>query len=181
MPAAAPNFELPFGVVSGQTRPRSDRPVKNGRWYVIRPGVMAKVGWGDLSFADMETIAGDLRVDEVFVVLPERPVGGQHPPTHPQGQPDLSRGAWCWYDRPDDPPGPTLQVLADSALYAVMDRQLRFVDCAGMANRLGAVWLHRGHRYSAAGHPISTGKVRLMAIRPADLLHQLLGLYGRPT
>ena len=45
------------GLHSGAVRHRWDRPVKNGRWFVCREGLVARSGWGDLSLAELR-VAG---------------------------------------------------------------------------------------------------------------------------
>lgn len=62
-----------------------DRSPNEGRPLVLGPvrGLVAKVGWGDLSFADMQQIAAVLRADDVFVVLPEHPLSGRPAPAEP--------------------------------------------------------------------------------------------------
>ena len=177
---------LPAGVGIGQIRGRQDRPVKNGRWYLARGAtvgrrsLLAKVGWGDLSFEDIEAFARQLGPDEILIVLPEHPPGGQHLPFH---TPDavVEPGTWCWYDRPDDPPGPTIADLVDGAWYAIVDRVVCVVDQFSEANRLGMIWRERGYRYTQTGRTVSTGRLRLKAIGP-ELLHQRLEqLLGDPS
>lgn len=58
-----------FGLRNGQMRPRTTRAVKNAGWY-NRQG--EKLGWGDLSMADMRRIAQSLRKGEMVILLSER-------------------------------------------------------------------------------------------------------------
>lgn len=179
MPEPPRPGRLPGGIRRGALRARENRPIKNGRWYIAGRGVLTKVGWGDLSFLDLETIAADLHDGEIFLALPESPPGGQHLPFHEPGEP-IRAGSWRWYDRPDDPPGPTIADLVGSARYAVLDGQVRYVDSDGEANRLGNVWIKRGYRYTRTGRTLSTGKVRLRAITPDQLAGRLIDLTGDP-
>lgn len=168
---------LPGGLRRGALRARYDRPIKNGRWYLADRQTLTKVGWGDLSFVDLAAIAAALSGEAIFLALPENPPGGQHLPFHEPDEP-ISSGSWCWYDRPDDPPGPTVTELAGAARYAVLDGQVRYVDRYRQANRLGNVWVQRGYRYTRAGRILSTGKVRLRAIAPDHLTNRLADLTG---
>ena len=180
------SFALPAGVHIGQTCSRSDRPVKNGRWYLAGeptaggPPLLAKVGWGDVSFVDLDSFGRELGAHEIFIVLPEHPPGGQHLPFHAPGD-QVERGTWCWYDRPDDPPGPTIADLVAGAWYAIVGGVVCVVDQFGEANRLGAVWRERGYRYTQAGRTVSTGRLRLKAITPQLLQQQLEQLLGNPS
>ena len=58
-----------FGLVCGQMRDRQRILVKNAGWYDEKG---KKVGWGDISAADMRRIAASLRQGELFIVLYER-------------------------------------------------------------------------------------------------------------
>src|SRR5215472_6760919 len=75
-PAIERAFKFPGGVRSGQIRDRRDQAVKNGRWYFARratagrSALFAKIGWGDLSFVDLDALAVRLGSDETFVALP---------------------------------------------------------------------------------------------------------------
>ena len=57
-----------FGLMCGQMRGRSCRVMKNAGWY---DAAGRKLGWGDLSDADMRRIAAGLRKGELFIVLSE--------------------------------------------------------------------------------------------------------------
>ena len=173
-------YVLPRGVRIGQIRPRADRPIKNGRWYVARSGWLGKVGWGDLSFEDLELISASTGPEEAFLALPENPPGGQHLPFHPAGaHADVSE-PWCWYDRDDDPPGPDIPTLADGAWYAILEGTVYTVDESGEANRLGYVWRERGYRYLSDGRTVSTGKLRLKAIKVEELADRIIAIVGDP-
>jgi hypothetical protein len=165
-------------IRSGAIRHRTELFVKNGRWYLIEPTAgISKIGWGDLSFGNLETLAAALGPNQVFVVLPEAPPGGQHLPIDDH----TSGGEWCWYDRPDHSGGLNVAQLCDAAWYALMESDVRYVDDRGEANRLGYVWKRRGYRYTHTGRIISTGKVRVRAIRPDELaavVGRSLGLPG---
>ena len=176
--STASGGRLPGGLRPGALRARYDRPIKNGRWYLADRHSLTKVGWGDLSFVDLAAIAADLSSEQIFLTLPENPPGGQHLPFHEPDAP-ISGGSWCWYDRPDDPPGPTVTELAGGARYAVVDGQVRYVDRYGEANRRN-VWIQRGHRYTRTGRILSTGKVHLPAIGPDQLTDRLVDLTGDP-
>lgn len=186
MAEEAPVFTLPAGIHVGQMRGRQDRPAKNARWYLAKgaaqgaPAMVAKVGWGDLSFVDLDDLAGHVGSDEILLVLPENPPGGQHLPFH---APSKAGGPepWCWYDRPDDPPGPAAADLVDAAWYAIVDNTVLVVDRFAEANRSGAIWRQRGRRYSRTGKMLSTGRVRLKAISPERLLRRVEHLVHDPT
>lgn len=179
MPEPATPGRLPGGIRRGALRARENRPIKNGRWYIAGRDVLTKVGWGDLSFVDLDAIAADLHDGEIFLALPESPPGGQHLPFHEPGEP-IGDGSWCWYDRPDDPPGPAITDLVGGARYAVLDGEVRYVDSYGEPNRLGCVWVKRGYRYTRTGRILSTGKVRLRVITPVLLTGRLIDLTGKP-
>lgn len=103
----------------GAVHTRTERVAKNSRWYLVRRGELAKVGWGDLATEDFDQIAQSLRDGAAFVVLPEAPPGGQHLPHIA----DESIEGWCWYDRPDCRLV-TVDDLAASARIAVFDYQV---------------------------------------------------------
>jgi hypothetical protein len=139
--------------------------VKNGRWYLSSPGgLVTKVGWGDLAWDDLERIANVLAAEQVFLVLPENPPGGMHLPFDAH-----TGGRWCWSDRPDHIPGPTISELAAGAQFSVAAGEVHVVDNYARANRLGYVWVQRGYRYTRTGRLLSTGKVRVHALPPTDL------------
>ena len=58
-----------FGLRCGQLSSRGDKAVHNGGWYNSRG---EKIGWGDLSYADLRRIAKGLRKDELVLILSER-------------------------------------------------------------------------------------------------------------
>ena len=126
------DYRLGGVVHAGWLRDRRDRVVKNGRWYLIRPGHAAKVGWGDLAFADLDRIAAVLPSDAVFLALPEEP-----PVPYA-----ATRAAHS--DEAATPPSYAL--LAADALYAVIDGDIHYVGPAEKANRRGAIWVSPGHR-----------------------------------
>lgn len=76
--AAALHRLVTAGIRPGATRHRWDRPVKNGRWYALGPGVVAKVGWGDLTLGNLRDSGPALGAGWAFVVLPANPPGGVH-------------------------------------------------------------------------------------------------------
>lgn len=168
---------LPSGIRTGQLRNRNNRLIKNARWYLVRRSSISKIGWGDLSYTDLVDIAEHIAGRAAFVVLPERPRGGQHLPFHP---PDEPQSGWCWYDRPDDPPGPTTDHLAESASYAILNSTLRYVDRYGDANRVGNVWVRPGYRCTRGGRLISGAPIKVPVVSPEDLLDRLDHLSGDP-
>lgn len=159
-------------------RNRWERLIKNSRWYHFQPGRIAKVGWGDLSHHDLLGVAAALEPGQAFMVLGEHPRGStQHLPWH---EPDDSPPGWCWYDRPDDPPGPAAADLVHAATYAVIDKEIRYVDLDGAANRAGNVWVSPGYRYTSTGRLISRSKVRFAAISPGQLIARLDKVVDKP-
>ena len=65
------------GVVAvGAVYPAGMRAAKNAHWYLITRGRIEPAGWGDLSGADLERLAGHLHADEIF--LPVREGAGIH-------------------------------------------------------------------------------------------------------
>lgn len=44
----------------GQAHPRADRLVHNGRWHLLTGSSFDKIGWGDVSLADLADIAGQV-------------------------------------------------------------------------------------------------------------------------
>lgn len=149
---------------------RWNRLAKNARWYLLQPGWVGKVGWGDFSYENLRAVADLLSDAEAFVVLPENPPGGQHLPGH---DPAVSPPGWCWYDRPDDEPGPTAVDLANAAIYAVIGTDISYVDTCGSANRAGNMWISPGYRYTSTGPVISRAKIRFTAITSDDLADRL--------
>ncbi len=130
----------------GMTHNRWDRPVKNGHWYWARSGDLLNVGWGDVSFADLDAVSDALRTGEVFVVLPERAV------------------------YPTEPPDPvTALFLAEHAAYAVTPGRMLYVDHHRQANRQGAVWVRPGYRLARTGRTILRRARRVLTVRPAQL------------
>ena len=100
-------FEL-TAPPTAQTLPRSVRLVHNGRWHLLADGVHSKVGWGDLSLADLVDMRKQLR-GGLFVVVREAanfdPLGDER---------------WGHYDRMGVP-DPTLTAadMAAQALFVV--------------------------------------------------------------
>jgi hypothetical protein len=168
---------LPSGLRAGAMRNRRDRPVKNGRWYLVGAGVAAKVGWGDLSLTDLHAVGATLPDGWVFLALPESPPGGQHLP-YATVTGHAAAGDWCWYDRPDHQPGPDVATLAHAARYAVVAGRVHVVDALGQRSRTGHVWVHPGYRYTRTGRVIRTARVRLPALTPAELLAELAAVAG---
>lgn len=56
----------PFGFRCGQMR--ANRIVHNGNWYNKKG---EKIGWGDLSKDDLQTISSQINDNELFVILGE--------------------------------------------------------------------------------------------------------------
>lgn len=134
----------------GMIRNRWDRPVKNGRWYWAGPGSISNVGWGDVSFADLDAASEALRDGEVFLVLPERAV-------HPVAPPDPA----------------TASFLAEHAVYAVTSDRVLYVDHHRRANRQGAVWIRPGYRLTNTGRTVRRRARRVLTTRPDELLASL--------
>lgn len=111
-PSTSSRTDRPF---IGQIRSRDIRIVKNARWYLVDSDGATKVGWGDLSLDDLEAVATRLTPTEAFIVLPESPSGGQHPP---HAVTDRAAG-WCWYDRPDCR-DVTMADVIESARFAIV-------------------------------------------------------------
>lgn len=139
----------------GMLHNRWDRPVKNGHWYWAGPDGIRNVGWGDVSFADLDAVSGALEAIEVFAVLPERAV-------HPVAPPDPV----------------TARFLADHAVYAVTPGRVLYVDHHRQANRQGAVWVRPGYRMANTGRTIRRRARRVLALRPDELLGWLQHLNG---
>jgi len=142
----------------GMMHNRWDRPVKNGHWYWAGPDSISKVGWGDVSFADLDAVSVALRDHEVFVVLPERAV-------HPVA-----------------PPEPvTASFLAEHAVYAVTPGRVLYVDHHRQANRQGAMWIRPGYRLANTGRTIRRRARRVLTTRPEQLLASLQHRDGAET
>lgn len=141
----------------GQIRAREVRIVKNARWYLVGSDGVTKVGWGDLSLDDLEAVATRLTPTEGFVVLPESPSGGEHPP---HAVTDRVAG-WCWYDRPDCREVTVADVVESARFAIVGGSALRVTDEGDEEGDSSAAGDEsRGHR----------------AIRRADLLVAVVGL-----
>lgn len=150
-PSTFPRSVRPF---VGQIRSRDVRVVKNARWYLVDHDGVAKVGWGDLSLDDINAVATRLTSTEAFVVLPESPGGGQHPP---HAATDRVTG-WCWYDRPDCRDVTVADVVESARFAIVSGAVLRVTD--------------EGDDTGAAGHE-SRGRPPILR---ADLLDAVAGL-----
>lgn len=133
-------------------RPRHDRPIKNGQWFLCQPGMIEPVGAGDLSFDDLDAIAEALAPGEVFAVVPERAALGAPPPARV-----------------------TVRFLVDEATYVVAASGVRWVDRHGQANRQGAVWIRPGYRVAATGRIIRRPVRRVATITPQQVEQLLSG------
>jgi hypothetical protein len=134
----------------GMMHNRWDRPVKNGHWYWAGPDSIRNVGWGDVSFADLDAVSETLRDGDVFVVLPERAVHLVAPP---------------------EPA--TASSLVEHAVYAVTPGRVLYVDHHHRANRQGAVWIRPGYRLANTGRTIRRRARRVLTTRPEELLESL--------
>lgn len=97
------------GLVQGQMRSRPDKLTHNSGWY-NRAG--EKVGWGDLSFTDINRIISDLEEDEVFIILAESDSFWEFV-THNPGP----TGDFATTDAKEQCPG--LEYLVERAIYFV--------------------------------------------------------------
>lgn len=99
---------LPGGLQVGAMVGRATRAAKNARWYLIDGDGPSRLGWGDVSFDDLDLVHGDLN-GAVFVVVRSNPLSARSP-----GSP------WLWYDQPDPDPGPALEDICEAASFAVL-------------------------------------------------------------
>ncbi len=66
---------IPGGLFDSTRRPRRLQVVSFGNWYLAGPGLLAKVGFGELSLADLEAVHAELG-ERVFLAHPqERAIG----------------------------------------------------------------------------------------------------------
>jgi hypothetical protein len=109
-----------------------------------------------------------------FVALPESPIGGQHLPV---GEPEINH-PWCWYDRPDHPPGPTIAKLAASSRAAVVGGGLWTVDRTGHTEALTLVAVDLDGGTSDEREVRGTGTVAMRSITPEYLASLLVRVTG---
>ena len=104
----------------------------------------------------------------------EAPAEGQNlPEEHPNLRP-----MWCWYDRVDHQPGPTISELANSAQIAVFGGGMWTVDRMGHANRLTFVEVNLGYRWTEDGNTSSTGTLAMRPVTPEKLSETLGKITG---
>lgn len=107
-----------FGLRDAQMRPSGVKCAHNAGWY---NGAGEKLGWGDLSSADLRAVAAGLEEDELFITLPEVP-------SHAAFRfPKLFR--WVGRKGPEDAPGRTY--VRRHAVYAVTRGHVHLVDHHG--------------------------------------------------
>jgi hypothetical protein len=123
---------------------RATRAAKNARWYLIDTRGSSKVGWGDLSFDDLDLVHGDL-TSAVFVAVRSNPLRSNNP-----------ESPWLWYDRPDPEPGPTIEEICEAAHLAVLPD-------------VGPVIVGRGELYRR-GNILDLHGYTLPALRDSELL-----------
>lgn len=143
-------------IYPGLIAARWDRAVRNGYWFLANSKRIQPVGWGDLSFTNLEALAASLRAEETFVAVHE---------SHHRAIDSLYAA------------GPTTDLdpstLADIATYAVADSTVWVVDHAHQANRQGAIWIRPGYRTTRTGRTIRRAPRRTMALEPDELLRRL--------
>lgn len=144
--AGSPRWLPPVGNI----RTGPTKLAHNSRWYGLSPGGgIAKVGWGDLSYADLRRVEETIGSD-IFIVLPEYPDGHAR-----------RRFVWRPYHEPDDRT-PSRRRLADAAhLVVLAEGGLAYVDLRGTL----------GRRVTVRGLDVA-----IPTIRSADLETLLIGL-----
>jgi hypothetical protein len=120
----------PGGLFDATRRPRHLRVVSNGDWYLAGPGLLQKVGFGELAVADLEAVRDDLG-ERAFLAHPEvRPLE-----TYLRGASGLPR-RMRWADRTRSPALPTVAGVARGAQVAVLpDLGVVWVDGEGLFKR----------------------------------------------
>ncbi len=113
--AASPRF----GIRSGQMR--CPELVHNGGWY-NRAG--EKLGWGDLSDADLRRIKEELTEGEMFIVLYEQDAFWNFVNWNPG-----TIGSMCRTDQTADAPGS--DYIAEKAFLLITPDAIHFVDKYG--------------------------------------------------
>ncbi len=148
----------PAGLVEGHRLPKRLRVNGGGSWFLAAPGVFQRVGGGDLSYANLESVKDDLR-GRVFVSLPfTRPLEEylEKPNSLLSGY--LAR-RMRRYENSRRKLRPTVAAVARGAQVAVVPD-------------LGVVWVD-GHRIFKGGElvplPWTEPLVELVAIRPRQL------------
>lgn len=178
-------FEL-TAPPTAQLLPREARLVHNGRWHLLSHGAHRKLGWGDLSLADLVDVRAQLR-GGLFVVVREAanfdPLGDER---------------WGHYDRMAVP-DPTLAAadIAAQALFVVsveagvLERGwddatvtgtpaahpdapivLRYITTSDLATLIAA----HGTRCNASGH---AGSIRPSACSAVSVVPQVVD-HGEP-
>lgn len=104
-----------FGLREAQMRVSSEKCAHNAGWY---NAAGERLGWGDLSFADLAAIAAGLEEGDVFIVLPE--VQAHFAFVFPR------RFRWVGRRRTADAPGPAY--VRRHAQYAVVKGRPYAID-----------------------------------------------------
>jgi hypothetical protein len=165
---AAQVIEIPGGLHDSTRRPRHLRVVSNGNWYLAAPGLLAKVGFGELAIADLDAVAADLG-ERVFVAHPEVKQIERHlGPTPPR----LTRRL-RWFEGLSEPFRPGLNAIARGAQVAVLP--------AGGPGPSGVVWVD-GERVFGPGEvvplPWTDPLVSLTVVRPRAVAVAMRAVIG---
>jgi hypothetical protein len=160
-------IEIPGGLHDSTRRPRRLRVVSNGSWYLAAPGLLAKVGFGELALADLEAVFADLG-ERVFLAHPEvKPIE-----RYLTGSARLGRRL-RWYERLSEPPQPSLAAVARGAQVAVLP--------AGGPGPSGVLWVD-GERAFHEGEtvplPWTDPPVALRVIRPRAVAAVMRAVVG---
>jgi hypothetical protein len=161
-------IEIPGGLYDSTRRPRRLRVVSYGNWYLAAPGILQKVGFGELALADLEAVYRDLG-DKVFVA---------HPKPHPledylsPGRPTSKRRPWGMrrqrFYGAAGAPAPSLGAVARGAQVAVVPG-------------VGPVWVD-GVRLFKPGEiaplPWTDPLVELRVVRPRQLEKAIVAAIG---
>lgn len=125
--------QAPGGLFDSTRRPRRLRVVSNGDWYLAGPGLLEKVGFGELALSDLEAVRADLG-DRAFLAHPEvRPLAD-----YLRGSSRLPRRLRA--DRLTEPVSPSLAAVARGAQVAVLpELGIVWVDGEGIFKRYSEV------------------------------------------
>ena len=157
-------IEIPGGLHDSTRRPKHERVVSNGDWFLAAKGVLVKAGFGELAMADLEAVRQDLG-DRVFVAHPQvRPLENYLG----RGAPRLIRRI-RWYETVSAPPQPTVAAVARGAQVAVLpELGIVWVDAEGLFKRGMMVPL-----------PWTQPRVELVVVKPRDLTAAMRAVIGR--
>lgn len=161
-------IEIPGGLYDSTRRPRRLRVVSYGNWYLAAPGILQKVGFGELALADLEAVYRELG-KKVFVAHPE-----PHPiENYLSSRPTVgSRRTWGlrrqkFYGEAEAPL-PSLGAVARGAQVAVLPG-------------IGPVWVD-GVRLFKPGEmaplPWTEPLVELRVVRPKQLQKAMVAAIG---